>query len=106
MSAHRRTQIVNAILVGVALALVVLVVATRTRVTTTEEEARSNNLLQTYREEDITRIRFERKDGSFTLSRAKIDDAGVATWGLTEPAKEDAEPFNSRRRSAASNRKK
>jgi hypothetical protein len=93
MSAHRRTQIVNAILVGVALALVVLVVATRTRVTTTEEEARSNNLLQTYREEDITRIRFERKDGSFTLSRAKIDDAGVATWGLTEPAKEDAEPF-------------
>lgn len=93
MNAHRSTQVVNAILIGVALALVVLVLATRTRVTTTEEEARANNLLQTYREESITRIRFERKDGSFTLTRAKMDDAGVATWTLTEPVKEDAEPF-------------
>jgi hypothetical protein len=82
MSAHRREQALNAALIGVALALVVLVVATRSRVTTTEEEARSNNLLQTYREEDITRIRFERKEGSFTLTRLKIDDAGIATWNL------------------------
>jgi hypothetical protein len=93
MNAFRRAQALNAALIGVALALVVLVVATRSRVTTTEEEARSNNLLETYREEDITRIRFERKDDSFTLTRTKLDDAGLAAWSVTEPVKEDAEPF-------------
>ncbi|HEX4334818.1 MAG TPA: DUF4340 domain-containing protein [Polyangiaceae bacterium] len=93
MNALRRAQAVNAVLIGVALALVVLVFATRSRVTTSEEEARSNNLLETYREEDITRIRFERKDGSFTLTRTKLDDAGLATWSVTAPVKEDAEPF-------------
>ncbi len=93
MNALGRAQALNAALIGIALALVVLVFATRTRVTTTEEEARSNNLLQTYREEDITRIRFERADGSFTLTRTRLDDAGLATWALTEPFKEDAEAF-------------
>ncbi|HVW28384.1 MAG TPA: DUF4340 domain-containing protein [Polyangiaceae bacterium] len=93
MNAVRRAQAVNAVLIGVALALLVLVVATRSRMTTTEEEARSNNLLETYREDQITRIRFERKDGSFTLTRTKMDDAGVATWSVSEPVKEDADIF-------------
>jgi hypothetical protein len=93
MNAYRRHQVVNAVLVGAALALIVLVFATRSRVTTNEVEARSNNLLSTYREDSITRIRFERKDGSFTLTRTKMDDGGAATWALSEPVKEDAEPF-------------
>jgi len=93
MTALGRAQALNAVLIGVALALVVLVVATRSRTTTTEEEARANNLLVTYREDQITRIRFERKDGSFTLVRTRLDDAGLASWSLTEPVKEDADVF-------------
>ena len=94
MNALRRAQALNSILIGAALALLVLVIATRTRTTTTEEEARADNLLQTYQEDRITRIRFERKDGSFTLTRTRMDDAGVATWSISEPFKEDAEPFS------------
>ncbi len=93
-SPFRRQQIVNAVLLGSALALIVLVFATRSKVTTSEEEARSNNLLQVYREDDVTRLRFERKDGSFTLGRDKTDDSGVNTWSLTEPVRESAEPFS------------
>jgi len=89
----RRSQIVDAVLVGIALAFVVLVIATRERITTTEAEARANNLLQAYDESDITRVRFERPGGSFTLVRTKTDDAGAATWSLAEPIAEDAEPF-------------
>ena len=90
----RRQQIVNAVLLGVALALAVLVFATRERITTSEAEARSNNLLQAYDEEAVTRIRFERSASSFTLVRTKMDDAGEGTWALTEPFAEDAEPFS------------
>jgi len=89
----RSSQAVSAVLIGVALALVVLVVATRDRLTTAAADARSNNLLQDYREEDITRLRFEKKTGSFTLVRTKMEDGGDASWSLTEPFKEDAEPF-------------
>lgn len=93
MNALRRAQALNAALIGIAMALLVLVISTRSRTTTTEEEARSNNLLQTFREDHITRIRFERKEGSFTVSRTRMDDGGVATWSVTEPVKEDADIF-------------
>jgi hypothetical protein len=90
----RSSQVVNAVLLGTALALVVLVVATRDKITTSEAEARSNNLLQAYDETDVARVRFERKEGSFTLVRTKMDDAGTGTWTITEPMREDAEPFS------------
>ena len=90
----RNSQVVNAVLLGTALALVVLVVATREKQTTSEEEARQFNLLQAYEEKDITRLRFERKEGTFALVRTKLDDAGTGTWTLKEPIQEDAEPFS------------
>lgn len=89
----RSSQIVSAVLIGVALALVVLVIATRNTLTTSEAEARETNLLQAYDDDEITRIRFERKTGSFTLTRTKMDDAGDASWNITEPLQEEAEPF-------------
>lgn len=89
----RRQQILNAVLLGAALALVVLVLVTRERVTTSEEEARSGNLLQVYRESQVTRLEFERKEGAFTLVRSRMDDAGVGMWSLKEPMVEEAEPF-------------
>jgi hypothetical protein len=88
-----RQQVGNAILIGVALALIVLVLATRTTPTTAENEFRVDNLLLVFREEQITRVRFERKDGSFTLQRTKVEDGGASSWALTEPVKEDAEGF-------------
>lgn len=94
MSHLRRQQTLNAALLGIALALMVLVVSTRERVTTSEAEARSDNLLQVYKESDITRLRFERKDSAFTLVRTRMDDAGEATWAIKEPMVEDAEPFS------------
>jgi hypothetical protein len=92
-SQARRERILNVALFGVAFALVVAVFATRHTVTTTEEEARSTNLLRVFREEDITRLRIERKAGSFTIVRTKVEDGGVASWSIKEPIVEDAEPF-------------
>src|SRR5262245_50560343 len=94
MSSHaRRERILNGVLFGVAFALVVAVLATRRSVTTNEEDARSTNILRVFREEDITRLRVERKDGSFTVVRTKVEDGGVGSWALKEPLVEDAEPF-------------
>lgn len=93
MSSHaRRQQIGNAVLVGTALALVVLVLVTRRAPTTAEQEYRANNLLQAFREEEITRVRFERKEGAFTLRRTEPGEEGSG-WQLTEPMKEPAETF-------------
>lgn len=94
MSSHaHQEKILNGILLAVAVALVVAVFATRHSVTTTEEDARSTNLLRVYREEDITRLRVERKEGSFTVVRTKVEDGGVSSWSLKEPIVEAAEPF-------------
>jgi len=94
MSSHaRRERILNGALLGLALALVVAVFATRRAVTTSEEDARSTNLLRAYREDDITRVRLERKVGSFTIVRTKAEDGGVSAWSLKEPVVEGAEPF-------------
>jgi hypothetical protein len=94
MSSHsRQERILNGALFAVALALVVAVFATRHSVTTSEEDARSTNILRVYREGDITRLRVERKEGSFTVVRTKTEDGGVASWSLKEPIVEDAEPF-------------
>lgn len=89
----RRARILNGALFVVALCLVVAVFATRRSVTTSEEDARSTNLLRVYREDEITRLRIERKEGSFTVVRTKADDGGVGSWSLKEPLVEDAEPF-------------
>jgi hypothetical protein len=97
MNARARSQAGNAILVGVALALVVLVLGTRTAATTAEQEYRFQNLLRAFREDDITRVRFERKEDPFTLKRTGVRDDGAASWQLTEPVKEDAESFGVRK---------
>jgi hypothetical protein len=89
----RREYFLNGTLIALAVVLVLAVLFTRNAVTTDEREARTTNLLQVYREDEVTRIRFERKEGAFTLVRTKTDDAGIGTWSLKEPLVEDAEPF-------------
>src|ERR1041385_4058556 len=94
MSSHAyKEKIVNGVLFAVAFGLVVAVFVTRRSVTTTEEDARSTNLLRAYREDDVTRVRVERKEGTFTIVRTKAEDGGVASWSLKEPVVEEAEPF-------------
>lgn len=94
MSSHaRREKILNGALVAVAFALVVAVFATRHSATTDELDARSTNLMRVYREDEITRVRLERKEGSVTIVRGKAEDGGVASWSLTEPVAEEAEVF-------------
>src|SRR5437773_8624508 len=89
----QREKVLNGVLFAIACALVVAVVATRNTATTTEVDARSTNLLRVYREDEITRVRLERKNGSFTVVRTKTEDGGVGSWSLKEPIVEDAEPF-------------
>lgn len=93
MTGFLRRQWVDAVLVVVALALVVTVLVTHRTTTTDEREARSDNLLQFFDEERITRVRLERKEGSFAFVRVKPSAEGGTEWQLREPMTEDAEPF-------------
>lgn len=88
MNVFRQEQWLNGTLVVLALALAVAVFATRETRTTTEEEARSDNLLQVFDDQKITRVRIERKAGSFTVVRGENGE-----FLLKEPFAEDAEPF-------------
>jgi len=86
-------QLVNLLLVAAALALVVVVVVTRGKVTTSERDARSDNVLPAYREDDITRVTLERDGKRLVLERTEADDAGDRTWYLKEPIREEADAF-------------
>jgi hypothetical protein len=90
MSAARR-HLGTWVLVAVAAALLVAVFATRGKVTTGEREARPNNLLAAWRENDVTRVEIEREGTRIVLERDAIDDAGDATWMIRAPIAEEAD---------------
>jgi hypothetical protein len=87
-----RGQLVNIVLAVVALGLVIAVVVTQGRVTTGEREARENNLLSAFREDEITKLRIE-GPSPVVLERSKADDAGETTWRITSPVQEEAEAY-------------
>jgi hypothetical protein len=89
-----RRQIENLGLLGVAIALVVAVLVTRGKVTTRERESRSHNLLAAWRDDEVTRVSYDRGDVHFRLERKETGDDYVGEWQLTEPYVEDAEPFS------------
>lgn len=91
--AKPRSQLVNLALVALALGLVVAVVVTSGKVTTSEQDARSFNLLPSYREDDVSRITLEKDGTKLVLERASSGDAGDTTWNLKEPVQEEADAY-------------
>lgn len=87
-----RQQATNIGLVVVAVGVVIAVIATAGRATTDEVEARENNVLAAFREDDITSVKLERSSGDIVLERTEVDDGGVSTWYLREPVDEEVDP--------------
>lgn len=93
MSGRLRGQTVNVVLALVAVALVAVVLITRGRVTTGEREARENNVLPAFRENEIRNITIDKGASKVVLERGAQDDAGEASWQLTQPLREEAEAY-------------
>lgn len=93
MALRLRQNLLNVALVIVALVLIAVVVATRRRVTTSEQEARPNNVLAAWRDDDISRIERSSKDGKLVLEKRGSGDAGDKSWFIVEPMLERAEDF-------------
>jgi Domain of unknown function (DUF4340) len=93
MTSLARGQRVSVALIVVAVGVIVAYVATRQRVTTSERDARSFNLLQAYREDDITGVTLEKNGARLVLERQPPDDAGTIGWNIREPVKEEADAY-------------
>jgi hypothetical protein len=93
MSRADRQRWTNLALLALAIGLVIAVVATRGKVTTTERETRAFNVLAAWREDEVTRITYDRGSEHFQLERVPEADRENVEWRLTKPYLEDAEPF-------------
>ena len=86
-----RQKFTNLALIAIALALFGLVLWTKGGVTTGEQEARSNNLLASWREDDLTSIEIERGKDKLRVERREEPDGGDSSWFLTAPLDEEAD---------------
>lgn len=93
MSASRRRMTVDGVLIALALVAAGAVLATRDRQTTEQRDDRADHLLVDFREEAISRVRFERAEGGFTLVAGEPDEEGERVFRLAEPVAEEAETF-------------
>jgi hypothetical protein len=95
MASVVRKHLVNIVLAAVAAGLIIALIVTKSGVTTTEQEARPNNVLAAWRDDDLRRIELERaKDGWVLESRPTVgDDAGDRTWFIAAPVKEEADAY-------------
>jgi Domain of unknown function (DUF4340) len=85
---------VNIALVVLALGVTIAVIITSGRVTTSEEQARSFNVLQAFRQDDITRIEIDHGPTRVVLVRTPLDDAGTRGWHMIEPVKAEADGYS------------
>lgn len=85
---------INIALVVVALGVTIAVIITSGRVTTTEERARSFNVLQAFRQDDITRVEIEHGATRVAIQRTPPDDAGTRGWRMVEPEEADADNYS------------
>ncbi len=94
MASPLRHRWVNIALVVVALGGVVAVMATSGHVTTSEKEARQDNVLGAWRQDDLDRIEIDRTGKKkLVLEREPPDDAGLTGWRMLEPIRGEAEDF-------------
>lgn len=94
----RGPRLVDATLLALAIGLVAAVVGTQSKVTTTERESRSLNLLGAWREDEVSRIAYQRQGERFSLERRVEGPADEGeevehTWFLAEPYDEEVDPF-------------
>jgi hypothetical protein len=94
MLSFARKQLVNISLVVLAVGLVIAVLATTGHVTTSEQEARENNLLGSYREDQLQKLTLERKGQRIVLEKLASEDAGESSWFIMEPIREEADPVS------------
>jgi hypothetical protein len=88
----RAKELTNVVLLLVALGTGVAVYLSRSAPSTDEQEARTNNLIKTWREDEVSRIEIFEANQTLTLERAKASDAGDSTWNILAPVKEEADP--------------
>src|SRR6185503_11892977 len=93
MELKLRRQAGNIALIAAALALVGVVIATTGRVTTSEQEARPNNVLAAFREDEISKIERDTAGKKLVLERRPSGDAGDSSWFLLEPIGEEADVY-------------
>ncbi|HMJ11603.1 MAG TPA: DUF4340 domain-containing protein, partial [Polyangiaceae bacterium] len=93
MSKGVRKQWLNISLAVVAVGLIAAVLITTGGVTTSEQNARENNVLAAYREEQIQKLVIERQGRRVVLERATGADAGENTFLITEPVSEEADAY-------------
>jgi hypothetical protein len=86
-----RQKFTNLALIAIAVALFGVVLWTRGGVTTGEQEARANNVLASWREDDLTSIEIEHDKGKLRIERRDTPDGGDPDWFLTSPLAEEAD---------------
>ena len=86
-----RQKLTNFALIAIAAGLLGVVLWTRGGVTTGEQEARSNNVLASWREDELDSIEIERGKDKLRVERRDTPDGGDANWFLTAPIQEEAD---------------
>jgi hypothetical protein len=86
-----RKQLLNIVLAVVAIGLVATVLITSGRVTTSEQAARENNLLGSFREDQLQKLVLEQKGERVVLENQAEGDAGDSSWIIKEPIREEAD---------------
>jgi hypothetical protein len=86
-----RQKFTNLALIAVAAALFGVVLWTKGGVTTGEREARINNVLASWREDELKTIEIERPTGKVRLELRETPDGGDSDWFLTAPLNEKAD---------------
>jgi hypothetical protein len=87
-----RAKLVNGALGVAALALLLVVVATRERLTTGERQARQDHVLVRFDPGSLDRVEIARGSDRLVLERATGPDAADASFRITSPTVEEADP--------------
>ena len=86
-----RQKLTNLALIVIAIALFGVVLWIRGGVTIGEQEARSNIVLASWREDDLVSIEIERGKDKLRVERRTTPDGGDANWFLSAPLEEEAD---------------